>query len=215
MSVRSPFGVLHVPPTRAGTIHISAVHQRSHGSIATDSSGCQSAIANVLATMRVPGFMARKVGRSRRFIDGSRKVVTTVASEKSVLKMSPRTKRVRRLTPASARLALRELDQAAVVLDAARAGAALRGRDHQDAVAGTEVDEPILRREPRQVEHLLDQRRRRRHPLDVLARLVQPRRIGLTALLLSAGEAGGHEMKTMTTAITSAKAERDRPCRRA
>src|SRR5258707_8944545 len=41
VSERSPFGVRHVPPTRAGTIHSSAVHQRSHGSTVAVSSGCQ------------------------------------------------------------------------------------------------------------------------------------------------------------------------------
>jgi hypothetical protein len=69
--VRSPFGVRHVPPTRAGTIQSIAVHQRSHGSIVAVSSGSQSPIAKVFATMRVPGFRARKVGHSRRFIEGS------------------------------------------------------------------------------------------------------------------------------------------------
>jgi hypothetical protein len=39
-----------------------------------------------------------------------------------------------------------------------------------------EVDDEILRRDAREVEHLLDQRGRRRHPDDVLARLP---RIGL------------------------------------
>jgi hypothetical protein len=48
------------PCTSARTVRIVAV-----------SSGSQSPIAKVFATMRVPGFRARKVGHSRRFIEGS------------------------------------------------------------------------------------------------------------------------------------------------
>jgi hypothetical protein len=52
-------------------------------------------------TTRVPGFIRRSVGRKRRLSDGSRYSVTTVASEKSVSKMSPSTNRAFPATPYS------------------------------------------------------------------------------------------------------------------
>ena len=49
--------------------------------------------------------------------------------------------------------------------------AALGGGDHRAAVAGAEVDDVVLRRDLGHVEHLVDERLRRRHPDDVLAGL--------------------------------------------
>ena len=55
--------------------------------------------------MRVPGFMLRIVGRSRRLIDGSRNIVMTCAFEKSVSNRSALTKVA--LSPTPAAVALR------------------------------------------------------------------------------------------------------------
>ena len=52
-----------------------------------------------------------------------------------------------------------------------RASAALRRGDDGAAVARTEVHQEVLRCELRQIEHLVDQGLRRRHPHDVLAGL--------------------------------------------
>ena len=60
---------------------------------------------NVLDKTRVPGRMAKMVGRNCAFSSSSRYMVTTVALEKSSLKMSPCTMRTRSATPA--RCALR------------------------------------------------------------------------------------------------------------
>jgi hypothetical protein len=64
--------------------------------------------------------------------------------------------------------ALCQFDHVRVVFNAQGTGAALRGGDDRAAVARTEVDEEVLRRELRHVEHLVDEGLRRRHPHDVL-----------------------------------------------
>src|SRR6266404_3213300 len=66
---------------------------------------------------------------------------------------------------------LGERDHLGVVLDAERVRAALCRGDHRAAVARAEIDDVVLRRHAREVEHLVDHRLRRRHPHDVLARL--------------------------------------------
>ena len=53
-----------------------------------------------LETTRVPGFMARILGRRRRLISGSRNRVRTLASEKSVLNRSALTNVALPATPA-------------------------------------------------------------------------------------------------------------------
>jgi len=58
-------------------------------SISAVSSASQSPMLNWCEVTRVPGFMARMVGRRRMFSSGSRYMVTTVALLKSSLKMSP------------------------------------------------------------------------------------------------------------------------------
>src|SRR5919204_914741 len=92
------------------------------------------------------------------------------------------------------RVLLRELDHVRVVLDAERARAALRRRDHRAAVARAEIDDIVLWRDARHVEHLVDHRLRRRHPDDVLAGLADFRlegRRGGRALRLRLRGAGG------------------------
>jgi hypothetical protein len=61
-----------------------------------------------------------------------------------------------------------------------------RRRDHQHTVTGSEIDQAVVRREVRMVEHCFDERRRRGHPLDVFARLVELRLVRL-CLLRSGG----------------------------
>ncbi len=89
-------------------------------------------------------------------------------------------------------LALRVFDKTSVVFDAAGVETALRRRNHQDPIARSEIDEPILRRDLREVEHLLDEHWRGRHPLNVFARLVQPRRGRLPAFLRDTAGAESH-----------------------
>ena len=55
-------------------------------------------------TMRVPGFIRRSCGRSCWFSSGNRYIVTTLACEKSSLKMSPVTIFTRSATPARSAL---------------------------------------------------------------------------------------------------------------
>jgi len=128
-------------------------------------------------------------------MDGSRNVVTTVRVREVGLEDVAAHEAGARADAGLCGLALRVRDESAVIFDAARAEAALRCRNHEDAIAGSQVDQPVLRRDLRQVEHRLDERRRGRHPLDVLARLVQPRRVELTTPPLSTGGADrdGHE----------------------
>ena len=135
-------------------------------------SGSQSSIVNVFDTMRVPGLRSRIFGRSRRLMSGSRNIVITVACEKSLSNEVGLGER-RAGRHAGRRPAFR-CDSATMSglysMPCAR-GAALGGRDHRPAVAGSEIDHVILRRDLRHVEHLVDERLRRRHPDDVLARL--------------------------------------------
>ena len=62
-----------------------------------------------------------------------------------------------------------------------RGGAALGGGDHGAPIARPEVHDDVLRRHLGHVEHLVDERLRRRHPDDVLARLSD---LGFIGLLL-------------------------------
>ena len=66
---------------------------------------------------------------------------------------------------------LRQLDHVRVVFDALRTEPALGRGDDRAAVARAEVHQVVLRGDLGEVEHLFDQRLRRRHPDDVLARL--------------------------------------------
>ena len=69
-------------------------------------------------TMRVPGFMSRIFGRSRRLMSGSRNIVITVAFEKSVSNRSA-FMNVGLLGDAFlGGVALRQLDHVRVVFDA-------------------------------------------------------------------------------------------------
>src|SRR2546421_9411824 len=78
-----------------------------------------------------------------------------------------------------ARVVPGELDHVRVVLDAHRPRAALRRGDHGAPVARAEVDDEVLRRHARHVEHLVDHGLWRRHPDDVLARLPDFGLVGL------------------------------------
>jgi hypothetical protein len=59
-------------------------------------------MSKLLETTRVPGFMSRMVGRSFTLRPGSRNIVTTVALEKSLAKMSAFTNVALPVTPAAA-----------------------------------------------------------------------------------------------------------------
>jgi hypothetical protein len=78
------------------------------------------------------------------------------------------------LTP-SWRVALRQLDHIRLVFDAERLGAALRRRDHRAAVARAQIHHVVVGRDLGRIQHLVDQRLRRRHPDDVLAFLADLR----------------------------------------
>jgi len=93
----------HVPPTFAGTIQRSAVHQLVQScSIRCVSSASQSSIVNVFDTIRVPGLRSSSFGRSFMLIDGSRNIVMTCAFEKSVSNRSAFWNVARAVTPAAA-----------------------------------------------------------------------------------------------------------------
>jgi hypothetical protein len=96
-SDRPPRVTRQRPSTGAGTIHRWAVRPSAR----EDSSGVQSSMPKACETTRVPGRIRRSVGRSRMLSDGRRYSVTTVASEKSVSKMSPCTKRALPATPSA------------------------------------------------------------------------------------------------------------------
>ena len=82
-------------------------------------------------------------------------------------------------------------------LDPVRAKAALGRRDHGAAIAGAEVDHVILRRHPRQVQHLVGQRLRSRNPYDVLTELADRRFIpSFSRRRLSEGARSGHDRQT-------------------
>src|SRR5882724_4643872 len=114
--------------------------------------------------MRLPGASSRNFGARRRRLPGRRKSASTVACLKSASNMSPWTKVARSATPAAA-----AFFRASSTISGPRA--ALRGRDHYPPVARAEVDDEVARRDGSEIEHLLDQRARRRHPHDILAGL--------------------------------------------
>jgi hypothetical protein len=68
-------------------------------------------------------------------------------------------------------VALRKGHELVVIFDAERLHAALRRRDHRDAVARAEIDHEVVGLKPRHVEHVLDECGLRRQPDDVLALL--------------------------------------------
>ena len=65
--------------------------------------------------------------------------------------------------------------------------------DDVDSVTRPEVDQVVLWRDGRHVQHLLDERRRRRHPLHVLAFLSELRLIGCLGLLCQRGRGACRE----------------------
>ncbi len=73
------------------------------------------------------------------------------------------------------RVALRQLDHVRVVFDANGRGAALGGRDDRAAVARSEIHQELAGLDLGEVQHLVDERLRRRHPDDVLAGLADGR----------------------------------------
>ena len=95
----------------------------------------------------------------------------TVACEKSVLKRSAFSKCRLPVMPSFAALRFDSSTMSGLYSMPRRARAALRRGDHRAAVAGAEIDHVVLRRHFRHVEHLVDERLRRRHPDDVLAGL--------------------------------------------
>ena len=119
--------------------------------------------------------MSRIFGRSLRLMLGSRNIVITVALEKSVANRSACVKVASSLTPASFGVAPRQLDHVGIVLDADRAGAALRRGDDGAAVAGAEIHQQVGGPDLREVEHAVDQRLRGRDPDHVLAGLADAR----------------------------------------
>ena len=101
------------------------------------------------------------------------------------------------------------------------AGAALGRRDDVAAVAGAQIDHVVGRRQLRHVEHLLDERRRRRHPDDVLAGLADGGSKGLAveavAVVVTAGVdvwAAGVAVVTGTGRATLAQEDRRTALRR-
>ena len=102
----------------------------------------------------------------------------TVAFEMSASYMSPCTKAALSATPFSRAACCRDLDQLRVELHAKGARAAVRGGDDVAAVAGPQVDDVVVLRHLRQIEHRLDELRRRRHPDHVLAGLADARLVG-------------------------------------
>ena len=136
--------------------------------------------------MRVPGRSRSNLGLSVAGCPAAGR-----ARAPSPSRCRPRTCRLRRSVRVPQRLprrvASRQRDQLGVVLDAQRARAALGGGDDVAPVARAEVHDEVLRRHRRHVEHLLDQRRRGRHPDHVLAGLSD---IGLVGALGRLGGAG-------------------------
>jgi len=98
-------------------------------------------------------------------------MVSTVACEKSVSNRSAFFELGAVLDAGTASVSHRQLDHGRVVLDAGRPGAALSGGDHGPTVARAEIDDVVGARDLSHVEHLVDERVRRRHPDNVLARL--------------------------------------------
>ena len=125
--------------------------------------------------MRVPGFMSRIFGRSFRLIEGSRNIV--IHARLREVGLEEIGLHERRLVGDARRLgvALGQRHHVGVILDPHRAGAALGGRDDGTAVARAQVDHEVLGCDLGHVEHLVDQRLRRRHPDDVLAGLTDLR----------------------------------------
>ena len=138
-------------------------------------SAVQSPMSKKLDTTRVPGFMVENLRAQLEIDSGSRNRVITVAFEKSVSNRSASTKvaLVARRRPFG--VPLGELDHVGVVLDARGAGAALGCGDDRAAVAGAEIDQEVAGHDLGHVEHLVDQRLRRRYPDHVLAGLTDPR----------------------------------------
>ena len=160
-----------MPATLAGTIQRWAVHQLVHSGILSLWSGCQPSIVNEFDTTRVPGVMARIAGRSFMLIWGSRNMVITCAFEKSVSNRIG-LREHRSVGDALGRgVAPGQLDHVGVVFDALGPKAALGGRDDRAAVAGSEINQKVLGRHLRQVEHRVDKRLRSGHPDHVLAGL--------------------------------------------
>ena len=139
-------------------------------------------------------------------MSGSRNMVITVAFEKSVSNRSAFMK-LRLLADAFlGGVALRQLDHVGVVFDALRRGAALGRGDDGAAIAGAEVVHGVGRRDLGHVEHLVDQRLRRRHPDHVLAGLTDLR---LERLVLSCASP---TLSDSRTARDAAAAGRENDC---
>ena len=127
---------------------------------------------------------AKGAARSCWFRSGSRYSVTTLAPEKSSLKMSPWMIVTLSATPARSALAPRERGEIRVVLDADRLRAEfLRRRDRYPAVSGAEIVDDVVARGLRRLQHPGDHRVGRGQPHHVLAGLAQPRPVELVAEL--------------------------------
>ena len=137
--------------------------------------------------MRVPGRRRSDLGLSFSRFTG-RKSASTLACEMSASYMSPCTNFARSATLRPRRGGAR-LDQLLLPFHAKRARPALRCGDDVAAVARAEVHHEVLGTDLRHVEHLVDQRGRRRHPDHVLARLADVRLVGLLGGLGGVGEA--------------------------
>ena len=185
----------HVPSTLAGTIHSSAVHQLTQSpEIVSVWSACQSSIVNVLDTMRVPGFMLRILSAQLHVDRRQQEQRDDVGLREVGLEDVGLDERgACRSTPASAALLLRDSATMSGLYSMPIArGAALGRGDDRAAVARAQVVVDVLRRDLGHVEHLLDQRLRRRHPDDVLARLADRRleRLGGRGTASAARRAG-------------------------
>ena len=93
----------------------------------------------------------------------------TVACEKSLSKRSAFANVALARHAFGGGVALRQRHHVRVVLDAVRPGATLGRGDDRAAVTRPEIDDVVLWRDFRHVEHLVHEGLRRRHPDDVLA----------------------------------------------
>ena len=100
-------------------------------------------------------------------MDDSRYRVTTDASDKSALNMSPSMNCTRFRTPGSLRVPAGLGDKAGIELDTHSARAAPGGGDDDASVAGAEIVDHILGSDGCDVQHRLDDLGWRRHEVDV------------------------------------------------
>ena len=148
---------------------------------------------NVLDTMRDPGASAKNFDRSCSMLLGSRKRAITVAFEMSATNMSPWTNLALSATPAvlasrSDSATMSGLNSTPSAL-APRLAAAMTLRPSPDPRSITKSLGPT----PGHVHHLLDERRRRGDPDDVLAGLADFGLEGFFGLLGGRGSRGDQQ----------------------